>query len=214
MSTAGLSDGLDELIRKTGFWTRFELRSSPLPLQNFFFIILDPSRRSNLGPLDLEKKSTSRRFFQIGPRTIGHDLPLAWANERSMPEAHAAFLVCIMACTCISKESCCVRDQRLCVSGYKTLERPKECQEVSPGSPAGLPVGFHSIRSFQASPRSRSALDFALDLALRLSQGARYFGGVCACSCLWEFMVQPSGKSLDFSFCRCSDASKRAADRQ
>ena len=34
-------------------------------------VILGPFRRSNLGPLDLEKKSTSTRFFQIGPRTIG-----------------------------------------------------------------------------------------------------------------------------------------------
>ena len=39
------------------------------PSKTFSFIILDPSRWSNLGPLDLEKKSTSRRFFQIGPRT-------------------------------------------------------------------------------------------------------------------------------------------------
>ena len=36
-ATACLSDGLDELIRKTGFWTTFEFRSSPLPLQNVFF---------------------------------------------------------------------------------------------------------------------------------------------------------------------------------
>ena len=41
------------------------------PSKTLSFIILDPSRRSNLGPLDLEKKSTSRRFFQIGPRTKG-----------------------------------------------------------------------------------------------------------------------------------------------
>ena len=58
MSTAYLSDGLDELIRTTGFWTRFELRSSPLPLQNLSSIILEPYRRSNLGPLDLEKEVT------------------------------------------------------------------------------------------------------------------------------------------------------------
>ena len=35
MSTACLSDGLDELIRKTGFWTTFELRNSPLPSKTF-----------------------------------------------------------------------------------------------------------------------------------------------------------------------------------
>ena len=45
------------------------------PSKTLSFIILDPSGRSNLGPLDLEKKSTSRRFFQIGPRTKRHWRP-------------------------------------------------------------------------------------------------------------------------------------------
>ena len=38
------------------------------PSKTLSFIILDPSRRSNLGPLDLEKKSTSRRFFSDWPK--------------------------------------------------------------------------------------------------------------------------------------------------
>ena len=51
------------------------------PSKTLSFIILDPSRRSNLGPLDLEKKSTSRRFFQIGPRTMNNtDRFLKWTE--------------------------------------------------------------------------------------------------------------------------------------
>ena len=38
--------------------------------EHFCFIIFDQSRRSNLGPLDLKKKSTSKPLFWNGPRTI------------------------------------------------------------------------------------------------------------------------------------------------
>ena len=65
------------------------------PSKTFSFIILDPSRRSNLGPLDLEKKSTSRRFFQIGPRTTlvvsqNHWCPLVYlkASEVTFESAY------------------------------------------------------------------------------------------------------------------------------
>ena len=139
MSTACCSDGLDEPIRKTGFWTRFELRSSPLPLQRtktLSFIILDPSRRSNLGPLDLEKKSTSRRFFQIGPRTIyvpvrsSRSLPLrrgtgAW--YRGTHRAHTnGFVECRGRQVSLQQtSSLCVREKlNFLVSAKMSRKRP------------------------------------------------------------------------------------------
>ena len=54
------------------------------PSKTLSFIILHPSRRSNLGPLDLEKKSTSRRFFQIGPRTKCS----SWPDRESVKKIH------------------------------------------------------------------------------------------------------------------------------
>ena len=80
-ASACLSDGLDELIRKTGFWTRSNFEVLHYPSKTFSFIILDPSGRSNLGPLDLEKKSTSRRFFQIRPRTTHGLLLRVYASQ-------------------------------------------------------------------------------------------------------------------------------------
>ena len=58
VSTACCSDGLDEPIRKTGFGQGLNSAVLHYPSKTFSFIILDPSRRSNLGPLDLEKEVT------------------------------------------------------------------------------------------------------------------------------------------------------------
>ena len=62
-------DGVFAWSAYHAMFSRFELHSSLQPLQNLFSCHSLLSRRSHLGPLNLEKKLTSRRFIRIGPRT-------------------------------------------------------------------------------------------------------------------------------------------------
>ena len=124
MSTACCSDGLDEPIRKTGFWTRFELRSSPLPLQNLFFYILDPSSRSNLGPLDLEKEVT---IFELAQGLYSYELE----------EMTAAVTINIP-----SMGTPCFRD-------FPDIRMVIECTDIFAERPSGLSASQQKFSSYK-----------------------------------------------------------------
>ena len=75
---------LTNWLEKPGFGQGLNSAVLHYPSQTFSFIILDPSRRLNLGPLDLEKKSTSRRFFPDWPKDYSCYLRLLAAPDKTL----------------------------------------------------------------------------------------------------------------------------------